>query len=107
MTGVIPDVVEVRSRTGPRFVALVRYKTAKLTQETVPAQKPAFCLFVCCLFCFVGFFDWMVGFWVIFQQEIVHLGFAHPGHRQQVTQHAQRSAVVLLAVGTAVEQSMC
>lgn len=84
-SGIIPDVVEMRSRTGPPFIALMRYKIAKLIQETMPAQKSAVCLFACFLFLFVclvyylvwGFFCFVLCFFVFFQQEIVHLGFAH------------------------------
>lgn len=44
-SGIIPDVVEMRSHSGPPFIALVRYKIAKLTQETVPAKARCFLFF--------------------------------------------------------------
>lgn len=79
-SGIIPDVVEMRSQTRPPFIALVRYKIAKLMQETIPAQKSAFFLFLCFLFiCFalLGFLiGWVLVFWFFFQQEVAHLGFA-------------------------------
>lgn len=68
-SGIIPDVVEMRSRTGPPFIALVRYKIAKLTQETVSAQKSASSLFICFLFiCFalLGFLIGWLGFVLIY-----------------------------------------
>lgn len=94
--GIIPDVVEKRSWPGPPFIALVRYRTAKLTKRPCQLKNlPLACLFACAfvyLFSFVGFF----GFF--FNKKLSTCSWLMPDHRPSsplVTQPTQRSSVAL------------
>lgn len=52
-SGIIPDVVEMKSRSGPLFIALVRDKIATLARETCQYKKSGVFFF----FVWLGFFS--------------------------------------------------